>query len=100
MNQNLGGKKGGLYVCALRTGSFNPGTSLSVDIGSSGKIYGGGGDGGKGVVILRYPNSATLSKTGTLTESTGSPFTEGSDKISVFTSGDGTISFADASISL
>ena len=49
------------------------------------------------MVILRYPNSATLSKTGTLTESTGSPFTEGSDKISVFTSGDGTISFADAS---
>ena len=48
VNQTIGGKKGGLNVCALRTGSFNPGTSLSVDIGSSGKIYGGGGDGGEG----------------------------------------------------
>ncbi len=48
VNQTIGGKKGGLNVCALRTGNFNPGTSLSVDIGSSGKIYGGGGDGGEG----------------------------------------------------
>ena len=46
VNQTIGGKKGGLNVCALRTGNFNPGTSLSVDIGGSGKIYGGGGDGG------------------------------------------------------
>ena len=48
MNQTIGGKKGGLNVCALRTGSFNPGTSLIVDVGSNGRIYGGGGDGGEG----------------------------------------------------
>ena len=48
VNQTLGGAKGGKNVCALRTGSFNPGTHLSVDIGSNGKIYGGGGDGGEG----------------------------------------------------
>ena len=48
VNQPLGGAKGGKNICALRTGSFNPGTSLIVDVGSNGKIYGGGGDGGEG----------------------------------------------------
>ena len=48
VNQKLGGAKGGSNVCALRTGSWNSGTSLIVDVGSSGKIYGGGGDGGEG----------------------------------------------------
>ena len=48
VHQTLGGAKGGKNVCALRTGSFNPGTSLIVDVGSNGKIYGGGGDGGEG----------------------------------------------------
>ncbi len=48
VNQTLGGAKGGKNVCALRTGSWNSGTSLSVDVGSNGKIYGGGGDGGEG----------------------------------------------------
>ena len=48
VNQNLGGARGGKNVCALRTGSFNSGTSLIVDVGSNGKIYGGGGDGGEG----------------------------------------------------
>ena len=48
VNQTLGGAKGDSNVCALRTGSWNSGTSLIVDVGSSGKIYGGGGDGGEG----------------------------------------------------
>ena len=48
VHQTLGGAKGGQSVCALRTGSFNPGTSLIVDVGSNGRIYGGGGDGGEG----------------------------------------------------
>ena len=48
VNQPLGGAKGDKNVCALRTGSFNSGTSLIVDVGSNGKIYGGGGDGGQG----------------------------------------------------
>ena len=38
VNQTLGGAKGGKNVCALRTGSFNPGTHLSVDIGSNGTV--------------------------------------------------------------
>ncbi len=72
--------------------------------GASGEVpptSGVGGDGGDGVVILRYPSSATLNKTGTLVESTGSPFTitasETNDtKVSVFISGNGTIDFSDA----
>ena len=48
VNKELGGKKGEQTVCALRTGSWNSGTDLIVDVGGEGKIYGGGGDGGEG----------------------------------------------------
>ena len=48
VNKTIGGKKGGQNVCALRTGSWNSSTSLIVDVGGAGKIYGGGGDGGEG----------------------------------------------------
>ena len=48
VNQNIGGKSGEKNICALRTGSFNPGTSLIVDVGGEGAIYGGGGKGGQG----------------------------------------------------
>lgn len=53
-----------------------------------------GGSGGSGVVILRYPSDYTLTVGSGITEASGSPFTEGSDKISVFTAGTGNISFA------
>ena len=43
VNQSIGGKSGDKNVCALRTGSWNSGTSLIVDVGGAGKIYGGGG---------------------------------------------------------
>ena len=52
------------------------------------------GSGGSGVVILRYPSTVTLNASSGLSESTGSPFTEGSYKVSVLTSGTGTISFS------
>ena len=55
-----------------------------------------GASGGSGVVILRYPNSFTLAKGSGITEASGSPFTEGLDKVSVFTGGTGTITFAEA----
>jgi hypothetical protein len=55
---------------------------------------GAGGNGGSGVVILRYPSSYTITKGSNLTEASGSPFTEGSDKVSVFTGGSDTISFS------
>ena len=48
VNKTLGGKGGGQNVCALRTGSWDSGTSLSVDVGGEGAIYGAGGNGGEG----------------------------------------------------
>ena len=48
VNQNIGGKSGERNICALRTGNFDAGTSLIVDVGGEGAIYGGGGAGGQG----------------------------------------------------
>ena len=48
VNKTLGGKGGGQNYCALRTGSWNSSTSLIVDVGGEGAIYGGGGAGGQG----------------------------------------------------
>ena len=55
---------------------------------------GDGGSGGSGVVILRYPSGYTISVGSGIIEASGSPFTEGSDEVSVFTGGTGTISFS------
>lgn len=52
------------------------------------------GSGGSGVVILRYPSEYAITVGSGVTEASGSPFTEGSDKVSVFTAGTGTISFS------
>jgi hypothetical protein len=49
------------------------------------------GDGGSGVVILRYPSSRTITVGAGLTSSTS---TDGSDKVTTFTAGTGTISFS------
>jgi len=49
-----------------------------------------GGNGGSGVVIIQYPSAYTVSG---LAQATGSPFTEGTYKVSVFTTGTGTITF-------
>ena len=38
----------GVEICALRTGTWDSNTILSVDVGGSGKIRGAGGDGGSG----------------------------------------------------
>ena len=47
VNKTIGGNKDGdAHDVALRTGDWPGGTELQVDIGSSGKILGAGGDGG------------------------------------------------------
>ena len=48
VNQNIGGKSGERDIVALRTGNWDNGTSLIVDVGGEGAIYGGGGKGGQG----------------------------------------------------
>lgn len=48
VNKTIGSSKGNQSIVALRTGNWNSDVVLSVDIGSSGGLYGAGGDGGKG----------------------------------------------------
>ena len=49
VNKTLGSNSSSTQTrCALRTGNWEANTDLVVDIGGSGKIYGGGGSGGKG----------------------------------------------------
>ena len=59
--------------------------------GGAGGEGAAGGSGGSGVVILRYPSTATLSVGSGLTYSTA---TVGSDKVTTFTAGTGTITFS------
>jgi len=51
----------------------------------------GGGNGGSGIVIIRYPNTNTITIGSGLT---GNTVTDGSDKITTFTAGTGTISLS------
>jgi hypothetical protein len=71
-------------------GVGEPGTANTGGGGSSGNgaIPSTGGDGGSGVVILRYPNSYTI--TSSLTFNT---YAEGANKVTVFKSGTGNIQF-------
>lgn len=50
VNKDLGSKKGSASYCALRTGTFSSNAIVYVDVGSSGRIFGAGGNGGKGYV--------------------------------------------------
>lgn len=62
--------------------------------GGGGNGAGNGGVGGSGVVILRYPSDYTITVGAGIIEASGSPFTEGTDTVSVFTGGTGNISFS------
>jgi hypothetical protein len=72
----------------------NTGTSGSANTGTGGRGTGGtsnAGTGGSGVVILRYPNTFTITVGSGLTSSTA---TDGDDKVTTFTVGTDTVSFA------
>ena len=92
----LGGGTAGAAGC--------PGTAPLAGTPNTGGGNGGTGGcpsaystgGGSGVVILRYPSDYTITVGAGITEATGSPFVEGSDKVSVFTAGTGTIIFGTA----
>ena len=54
-----------------------------------------GGNGGSGVVIIRYPNTYTITETTSPTVLTFTTATDGSDKVTTFTAGEnGTIQFS------
>ena len=73
-------------------GNGDSSTAGTVNTGSGG---GGGvanrGAGGSGVVILRYPNTKSITVGAGLVSSSS---TNGSDKIEIFTAGTGTVSFS------
>ena len=59
--------------------------------GAGGSVGGASGNGGSGVVILRYPDAYTITVGAGLTSST---ITQGSNKVTIFTAGIGTVSFS------
>ena len=72
--------------------TMNSGTANTGGGGGSGASGGTvqGGNGGSGIVILRYPNTKTITIPGGLTAITT---TDGSDKVTTFTAGTGNIQF-------
>ena len=48
VNATIRSAKGTQTHCALRTGTWDSNTTLEIEIGTSGKLYGSGGDGGTG----------------------------------------------------
>ena len=48
VNKKFGSNKSGTDRCALRTGSWNNPAALIVDLGSSARVLGAGGNGGRG----------------------------------------------------
>ena len=48
VNQQIGSSKSKQKHCAVRTGKWDSGTILEIEVGPNGAIYGAGGNGGKG----------------------------------------------------
>ena len=48
VNATIASAKGTQTHCAVKTGTWDSGTILEIEIGASGKLYGAGGDGGDG----------------------------------------------------
>ena len=96
VGRRAGGIGGGGAGGSGPTG-INYGDAGTANTGGGGGAGGEGGtpaNGGSGVVILRYPSGYSITVSSGITEASGSPFTEGTDKVSVFTAGTGTISFS------
>ena len=76
------------YQASSNNGVVNTGGGGSAHSGS----WGGAGNGGSGIVILKYPNTKTISYGGTLVASTTTP--EVGYKVTSFTAGSGTATFS------
>ena len=86
--QGGGGESGTNTGSAPNTGGGGGGGNWT---GNSNPSEQSGKSGSSGIVVLRYPNTKTITVGNGLTASTS---TSGSDKITIFTAGTGTISFA------
>ena len=86
-----GGNGGGVSASVPGAGSANTGSGG----GGTSKNSNNAGDGGSGIVILRYPNTYTLTNNSTATLTTGViNQAVGTDKYTTFTAGTGNISFS------
>ena len=63
VNKKICSNKDAADRCALRTGSWNATATVQIDVGSSGKILGSGGDGGSGAQGINNSGSAGSSGT-------------------------------------
>ena len=81
-----GGGGAGGFTTSATAGTANTGGGG----GSTANTATAGASGGSGVIILRYPNTYTITQSG-LTLSTA---TDGSDKVTTITAGTGTVSWA------
>lgn len=100
-----GGTAGTGGGSAINSGGNGTGSTNTTTGGAGGTNTGGGGGGmgvsvatggagGSGVIILRYPSAFTISETTSPTVLTFNTYTQGTDKVTVFTSGEnGTIEF-------
>jgi hypothetical protein len=88
---NKAGGDGGGGDFTLSTNTGSAGQSNTGGGGGGSRSAVAGGTGGSGVVILKYPDSYTLTIGGGLTSSTA---TAGGYKVTTFTAGTGTVSFA------
>ena len=102
-----GGNSGDSSIPDGGKGGGGRGSSTNADNGTDGTVNTGGGGGGgasrsdgygwdgsaggSGVVIIRYPNDSTATVSAGLTSST---ITQGSNKVTIFTAGTGTVSFS------
>ena len=57
VNKKFGSDKSGVTNCALKTGTWTNPAAVIVDMGSSAKILGAGGDGGKGADGITNPGT-------------------------------------------
>ena len=85
MCELMGGGTGNVTVDGNQNGTANTGGGAGAE-GS--QATNNAGNGGSGVVILRYPSSATINQIGGLTLTT---FTESSDKVTAITAGTGQV---------
>ena len=60
VNATIRSAKGTQTHCALRTGTWDSNTTLEIEIGTSGKLYGSGGDGGAGGSANETPGTDGL----------------------------------------
>jgi hypothetical protein len=86
-----GGTGGGGQGGSANNGGAVAGSANTGGAGGGGAAVTAGTTGGSGVVILKYPNTYTITIGAGLT---GSTATSGSDKITTITAGTGNVSWA------